>query len=351
MPLQRKRVSEAGDAVTYSFASAWLPQCMEARVAPCTPAIPAASPRRSAPPLALLSLPPEVLAEIGRHLSPVAQLHCWACVCKALRGVYVHVLLPAARAVFTRALRGGRATWATIPPARVHRTPVGNLLARLVAPAPPTRLWSCAATLHPHLPARVLVFGGEGAGFFYANDVHALHLDTWTWQRLATSGTPPAPRGFASLHVHRGRLIVFGGQARDGPRRWRFYNDVHALDLDTLTWTRLNTHGEAPSPRVGHRSVLLDSCLIVHGGTCVDETGMYTYYDDVHMLDLDSHIWERCVPHGPSPAARQSHVLVPVQGGVLIQGGNSDVSNVERSNHDDAHVLNLCTSHEHGQHM
>jgi hypothetical protein len=108
----------------------------------------------------------------------------------------------------------------------------------------------------------LIVYGGytndavNGTGLFtpenYLGDLWMFDLDTETWQQLLfdeTSG--PGHRDNAKLIAdeHHGRIWLFGGSQFDGTT----LSDLWSFDLQTLTWTRVDTamSGPAPSPRFG----------------------------------------------------------------------------------------------------
>lgn len=84
----------------------------------------------------------------------------------------------------------------------------------------------------------VYVFRG-GNGREYLNDLHALNVDTLTWRRVETTGEKPQPRAnhSSAMLEETGELCLFGGW--NGGER---LNDIHILNIDTSTWT---------CPRVG----------------------------------------------------------------------------------------------------
>ena len=82
------------------------------------------------------------------------------------------------------------------------------------------------------------------------------------WSKVATTGTPPAPRHFHNTCVVGRKLWVFAGY--DG-HAWR--NDVVALDLDTLRWTTINAPGERPGVRAsGSACVISGERILAFGG-------------------------------------------------------------------------------------
>ena len=70
--------------------------------------------------------------------------------------------------------------------------------------------------------------------------------------------------------------------------------DVHALDLDTWSWSKIERiKGPAPKPRADHSVCVAGSELILTGGRGSATKGFSGYYDDVHVLDLADQEWKR----------------------------------------------------------
>ncbi|CAK9159805.1 unnamed protein product [Ilex paraguariensis] len=79
--------------------------------------------------------------------------------------------------------------------------------------------------------SKVIMFGGEDRGRRLLNDVHVLDLETMTWNVVETTQTPPAPRFDHTAAVHAQRyLLIFGGCSHS-----LFFNDLHVLDLETVS--------------------------------------------------------------------------------------------------------------------
>ena len=126
---------------------------------------------------------------------------------------------------------------------------------------PPSRV--DAATVYDAPGHRLILYGGYPAGGA-VSDVWALDLDTREWTRLNTAGAIPAPRIHMSAIFDpvRRRMIVFGGNvyppgtaAHSSPDATRS-NEVWALSLEgTPTWSQLTPGGEPPLPRFGHTAI------------------------------------------------------------------------------------------------
>lgn len=91
------------------------------------------------------------------------------------------------------------------------------------------------------------------------------------------SGEAPPKRERHSAILLAKRLYIFGGFEREGDR---YYNDMwmfdtgffffhypgDLLDLDTLTFHKVETHGNIPEGRCGHSATLVDGKIWIFGG-------------------------------------------------------------------------------------
>jgi hypothetical protein len=110
---------------------------------------------------------------------------------------------------------------------------------------------------------KIVVFGGDVAPFSTAlpaprqlvDDLWRYDVACGTWENLG-AGQAPGPRAAyaAALDTKRNRMLVVAGRAGTGTSP-PLVNDVWAMDVATLAWTKLAPSGTAPSPRVGHRVI------------------------------------------------------------------------------------------------
>ncbi|KAM5561212.1 acyl-CoA-binding domain-containing protein 4 [Rosa sericea] len=160
--------------------------------------------------------------------------------------------------------------------------------------------------------------------------VKAFDLHTSTWSFLKTYGKPPTSRGGQSVTLIGGSLVIFGGQ--DAKRT--LLNDLHILDLETMTWDEIDAVGVSPSPRSDHAAAVhADRYLLIFGG------GSHaTCFNDLHVLDMQTMEWSRPTQQGEIPTPRAGHAGVPVGENWFIVGGGDNKSGVSETV-----VLNMST--------
>ncbi|KAL5069288.1 hypothetical protein RYX36_020175 [Vicia faba] len=110
--------------------------------------------------------------------------------------------------------------------------------------------------------SRVILFGGEDMSRKLLNDVHVLDLESMTWDIIKTLQTPPAPRYDHAAAMHGERyFMIFGGCSHSF-----FFNDLHILDLQTMEWSQPQSQGDLVSPRAGHAGITIDESWFIVGG-------------------------------------------------------------------------------------
>ncbi|CAN7117022.1 unnamed protein product [Brassica rapa subsp. narinosa] len=149
----------------------------------------------------------------------------------------------------------------------------------------PTLLSPCAG--HSLIPwdNKLLSIGGHTKNPSESMQVKIFDTRTCTWSMLKTYGKPPSSRGGQSVTIVGKTLVIFGGQ--DAKRS--LLNDLHVLDLETMTWDELDSIGASPSPRADHAAAVhAERYLLIFGG------GSHaTCFGDLHVLDLQTLPFER----------------------------------------------------------
>lgn len=177
---------------------------------------------------------------------------------------------------------------------------------------------------------QILSIGGHTKDPSETLQVKAFDLQTSRWSNLKTYGKPPISRGGQSASLVGSSIVIFGGQ--DAKRS--LLNDLHILDLETMTWDEIDTLGVPPSPRSDHAAAVHAGCyLLIFGG------GSHaTCFNDLHVLDLQTMEWSRPTQQGDIPSSRAGHAGVTVGENWFIAGGGDNKSGVSQTV-----VLNMST--------
>ncbi|KAJ3095586.1 hypothetical protein HDU97_006789 [Phlyctochytrium planicorne] len=143
------------------------------------------------------------------------------------------------------------------------------------------------------------------------NDVYALNTETLVWSTVDDiRGEPPCARYGHSMTLWGQHLIVFGGSdAGDND-----LDDIHFLNLTTMTWEIMKVHGTKPKPRRNHSSTIHNHKLYIHGGEMnYDEF----FLDDLNVLDLQTLTWSGPIKIGH----RHSHFSFVYRNCFYVYGG------------------------------
>ncbi|KAI8842210.1 hypothetical protein BJ741DRAFT_705079 [Chytriomyces cf. hyalinus JEL632] len=196
---------------------------------------------------------------------------------------------------------------------------------------------------YDHLTVRIvrkgtpfmLVFGGASEDGLLA-DLWLLNLVTWKWIDCSKicKGTAPSPRTIQSCGKSESVLYLFGG----GKGGDQAVQDVcvHALNTDSLTWSKLDIPASEFSPPSlqGHCTQLIQipvnaaskiPHLLIYGGTC--NNNPTETLATVWILNLETLTWARYDPPGTSqatdswPESRCGHVMLATHSDSLIVSG------------------------------
>ncbi|CAN6347935.1 unnamed protein product [Urochloa humidicola] len=153
---------------------------------------------------------------------------------------------------------------------------------------------------------------------------------TSTWSTLRTYGSPPSSRGGQSVTLVGDTLVVFGGEGQGRS----LLNDLHILDLETMTWDEFEATGTPPSPRSEHAAACFaERYLLIFGGGSHS-----TCFGDLHLLDTQTMEWSRPQQQGVIPEPRAGHAGVTIGEYWFITGGGNSRKGVS-----DTLVLNMST--------
>ncbi|CAN4111108.1 unnamed protein product [Withania somnifera] len=177
---------------------------------------------------------------------------------------------------------------------------------------------------------KLISIGGHTKDPSETIQVKVFDLQTHTWSNLKTYGKPALSRGGHTVTLTGTSLVIFGGQ--DANRS--LLNDLHILDLETMTWDEMDTLGVPPSPRSDHTAAVhAERYLLIFGG------GSHaTCFNDLHVLDLQTMEWSMPTQQGEIPSPRAGHAGVTVGENWFITGGGNNKSGVSETV-----VLNMST--------
>ncbi|XP_076900743.1 acyl-CoA-binding domain-containing protein 4-like [Bidens hawaiensis] len=193
------------------------------------------------------------------------------------------------------------------------------------------RVTPCAGhTLIPWEGNKLISVAGHSKDASEEVNVKAFDLLTCTWSTMKTYGKPPISRGGQSVTLVGTTLVIFGGQ--DGNRT--LLNDLHILDLETMTWDEIETVGVSPSPRSDHAAAVhAERYLLIFGGGSHSSC-----FNDLHVLDLKTMEWSKPSQQGDIPSPRAGHAGVTIGESWFIVGGGDNKSGVSETV-----VLNMST--------
>lgn len=181
---------------------------------------------------------------------------------------------------------------------------------------------TCAKTIIDPINNRMIMFGGSTitSGF---DETWSLDLNTLTWSLLNPSGTPPAAR-FAHCAIYEPnghQMVIFAGSDWGQP----IMSDVWSLDLTygSEAWQQLFPGGEQPGPRTQHFCIHdpINNDMIIGFGY---DYPPFINYNDIWALDFNSLAWNRIFPQGMNVEGRRASSAAhdPFSHQIVIFGGN-----------------------------
>eukprot|EP00164_Ancoracysta_twista_P001113 GFYU01001461.1.p1 GENE.GFYU01001461.1~~GFYU01001461.1.p1 ORF type:complete len:398 (-),score=92.02 GFYU01001461.1:174-1367(-) len=125
---------------------------------------------------------------------------------------------------------------------------------------PPGR-FNHSATLYR---TQLYVFGGHN-GKDSLGDMQMLDIETWTWSPVDAEGRAPQPRHGHTATLVGNEIFYFAGYADDSKNPY-FLDDMRIFNIETETWSRPYTTGTPPTPRYKHTMTLVGETLLLFGG-------------------------------------------------------------------------------------
>jgi hypothetical protein len=213
----------------------------------------------------------------------------------------------------------------------------------------------------------------------YLNDLYILDTrpgqPVMQWERPSCTGTPPSPRESHTAvayipkdstitnsnngclngnSIPGAKLIIYGGMA--GCR----LDDLHILDLGTMTWSSPNISGPPPLPRSLHSASIIGSRMYIFGGwvpyheaneskdwcpsiendpnqppTTIIHEKEWRCTNTMGVLDLETMTWVHTTQetdNDTAPKARAGHCAVPVSTRLYIWSGRDGYKKAANKN-------------------
>uniref|UniRef100_A0A8C1E121 Kelch domain containing 4 n=1 Tax=Cyprinus carpio carpio TaxID=630221 RepID=A0A8C1E121_CYPCA len=207
-----------------------------------------------------------------------------------------------------------------------------NTWVKVEIPNPPPRRCAQQAVVVSQGGGQIWIFGGEfaspdGEHFYHYKDLLVLHLATRTWEQIKAPGAPSGRSGHRMVLSKR-QLLVFEG-FHESTRDYIFYNDIHAFNLDTFTWSRLQPTGTGPCPRSP-----LSMATASSSTRAKKDVDKGTIHSDMFLLRREGKrkkwTWTRVTPSGVKPPPRCGFSLAVAPGGrALLFDGVCDEEDEE----------------------
>ena len=153
---------------------------------------------------------------------------------------------------------------------------------------------------------------------------------TWTEIKFYTGQLTPKGRSFHAGWEHQNKLWIFGGRAKYYDDSFHDIEDFQVLDTHggytkqlwcftpaTNTWTIVKCTGSVPSPRFQHAITKIQTSIWLHGGK--DHHGKF---DDLYELNLQSLTWTQIQSSGSwKPNKMYGHSLVAISNKQIVLYG------------------------------
>ncbi|KAA0195897.1 hypothetical protein HAZT_HAZT005788 [Hyalella azteca] len=193
--------------------------------------------------------------------------------------------------------------------------------------APPSKRSAFSFTMHPEKD-QLFMLAGEyfnGINTMVHNELYSYTVKQDRWHDIRCPGGPPPRCAHQTVAVQQngGELWVFGGEfTSKSQSQFYHYKDLWVYSIANKTWRKI-TAKDGPSARSGHRMVLSQKKLFLFGG--FHDNGFdYKYFNDVHAFDLENYQWLKLEISGKLPDARSACGMAALNDGrLLVYGGYS----------------------------
>ena len=170
---------------------------------------------------------------------------------------------------------------------------------------------------------KIYFFGGNGS-----NEVVEYDIVLKQAREVATYNESATARdfmvsGFASW---RNDIVTFGGIVQEAGT---LSNEMHALNVETLSWKRLELRGEQPEPRYFHSATMCEKKMYIYGG-CDENRELLPDLWVADFANLRAPSWSKAQVNGNNVLGRTEAALNHLEGLIVVLGGYDDTDNIQR---------------------
>ncbi len=190
----------------------------------------------------------------------------------------------------------------------------------------------------------MIIFAGEdNETNITLNDVHILNLESWTWEKPQVSGEIPPSRSFHTAVLNKEQMVVWGGYEEQIEGGYLCHDTaVYILELKTWHWSQVIPDGTPPVARSHHSAALFKDKLFIDGGSY----DIYFSYNDLHLLDLTTMSWLRLeATSSPGSASGglivRDNTLIKFLGDGAYEGFCSDILTLNLTDLDSTNLQEL----------
>ncbi|KAG7196701.1 hypothetical protein KM043_016031 [Ampulex compressa] len=160
--------------------------------------------------------------------------------------------------------------------------------------------------------------------------------NSMTWVRLITMGNYPSPKACATMLSYENSLILFGGWSHPSPyplhQPWKIFNELHIYSIELNKWSAINTL-ETPPPTSAHSATIHGNFMVVFGGLRIGYRS-----NDVWCLNLITYCWHKQPTSVLKPQPRYGQSQIELGEKYLLILGGCTGPNVAMN---DAWVLHM----------
>lgn len=177
----------------------------------------------------------------------------------------------------------------------------------------------------------MFVFGGGSSTATTFNDLWRFDLSSRQWVRPISMGNYPSPKACATMVSYKNFLILFGGWRHPSTfppyQSWRLFDELHAYNITENRWMSMNTL-DGPPAVTGHSATIHNDSMIIFGGYSQEEHNGASK-NDLWALNLKTLVWTKKETSQLRPAPRYGQFQVALsENHLLVMSGCGGPNNM-----------------------